>query len=320
MDSMTYTEGRAQLSEWATLISPDDFPHRPWVETLRSADAAVATSRFTFDANTFSHAPRLKIVARLGVGYDNVDLAAATDAGICVTITADASTEAVAEHAVAMMMALTRQVVRADAAVRKGKWDTRQELAGVELRDMTLGIIGLGRIGGRVAEICRDGFGMRVLAYDPYLTNEVIRERCAEPAQSLTVLLAESDVISLHVPATAETHHMINAETLAQMKPSAILVNTARGFIVAEQDLVHAVQAGRLGGAALDVFDPEPPPHNHPLFALSNIMVTPHVAGLTAEAVRRVGLQAARQVYQVLHDRQPDGLLNPGVWRTRRSL
>lgn len=318
MDSSTYVEGRARLAAWATLLSPDDPPARPWLESLQGADAAIVTSRFTFDAEAFTSAPRLKVVARLGVGYDNVDVRAASAAGVCVTVTLGANTDAVAEHTAGLIFALARRFREADRAVQGGDWAARGHLMGCQLRRHVLGIIGLGRIGTRVAQICGSGLGMRVLAYDPYLPDEVIRERFAEPERDLGALLAGCDVVTLHAPATAETRGMIDAAALARMKPSAFLINTARGPLVVESDLAAALSAGRLAGAALDVFDPEPPGPANPLFGRSDTLLTPHVAGLTAESVTRVGLMAADQVHAVLHGQQPEGLLNPEVWRSRR--
>ena len=319
MDTTAYPEARARLQEWATVTGPQDCPDRPWAESLREADGAVITVRHTFDAAVFAQAPRLQIVARLGVGYDNVDLDAATAAGVCVTITPGASTDAVAEHAIGLLLALARHLTCAGASVRTGEWQARHKLAGVELREKTLGIAGLGRIGTRMAEICRAGFRMRVLAYDPYLEDADFPARSAERVATLGALLAESDVVSLHVPATAETRHMIAASSLAHLKPGSLLVNTARGAVLDEAAVVAALSSGRLAGAALDVFDPEPPAVAHPLFGLPNVIVSPHIAGITAESVRRMGIEAAAETYRVLHGERPANLLNPEAWTKRRA-
>lgn len=318
MDTQGYAEGRASLEQWARLVAPEDFPGQTWQASLQQAQAAVATARFVFDAAVLSAAPRLKIIARLGVGYDNVDVEAASTLGICVTITPDGSSQSVAEHTLALMLALARQLPLADRSVRTGDWDRRRRLLGPELSSLTLGVVGLGRIGGRVARMAGQGFGMRVLVYDPYRSEAEIRSNQAEPRPSLVELLAQADVVSLHVPGNAETYHMLSAETLAQMKPGAWLINTARGPVVDESALVAALQSGQVGAAGMDVFEHEPPDPSGPLAVLPNVILSPHSAGLSADSTRRIGLQAAGQVYAVLHDILPEHMLNPHVWEKRR--
>ena len=318
MDSAGYAEARASLSDWAVLVGPQDWAQRPWQDTLEGAEAAVVTARYCFDGELFARAPRLLIVARLGVGYDNVDLSAATAAGVCVTSTPGATTDSVAEHTVGLLLALSRHFNEAERLLRQGDWQARQRLVGTELRSKTLGVIGLGRIGSGVARICRVGLGMQVLAYDPYLNEATVRERCAEPVDALEDLIAQADAITLHVPATAETYHMINAATLARARRGAVLINTARGTVVDAEALAAALRAGRLAGAALDVFEPEPLPPGFTLLEAPNLLVTPHLAGSTFESQRRVGLEVAEDVHAFFQGRQPARLLNPGVWAHRR--
>jgi D-3-phosphoglycerate dehydrogenase len=319
MDSLAYEETRASLMTWATLIGPFEQPERPWVETLRPADGAIVTANRRFDGAVLAQAKRLQVIARLGVGLDNVDVAAATAAGICVTNAPGASTISVAEHTVALLLGLSHLVRFSDHLVRQGQWEARQGLSCIELRDKVLGVIGLGRIGTLTARMCGMGLGMRVLAYDPHLDEATVRQRHAEPVPRLEELIALSEAITLHVPMTPQTERMINARTLAHARPDALLVNTARGAIVDTQDLVEALRSGRLGGAALDVVDPEPMRPGHPLLDLPNVIITPHLGGASAEARARVGAQAEEGIRRVLQGEQPLNTVNPEVWKRRRG-
>lgn len=318
IDSTSYKDGTASLAKWARLVSPDSVLGQPWQLSLREVDAAVVTARYRFDSATMQQFPRLKIIARLGVGYDNVDIEAATRLGICVTITPDGSTQAVAEHTLAMMLALCRQIREADESVRTGNWNRRQQLMGPDLQSLTLGIVGLGRIGSRVAHMANSGFSMRVLAFDPYLSHETISNRGAEPCAMLSDLLTQADIISLHVPGNEETRHMLCHDTMALMKPGARLINTARGSIVDEADLADAIKTGHLSSAALDVFECEPPDQSSLLIYMPEVILSPHSAGLSTDSLRCIGIKAAEQVRRALDGLQPDHLVNPQVWENRR--
>lgn len=251
-----------------------------------------------FGRHRIEAAPRLRVIARHGVGLDTVDVEAADQRGVLVTTTGDANTQSVAEHVFALLLAVCRSVVPADAAVRAGRWrDARQDLVGVELAGRRLGLLGCGRIGGRVARIGR-AFGMDVGVCDPGLA--------AASAADLGVrvldreeLLAASDVLSLHLPLTEQTRHIVDDSTLASLPPGAILVNTSRGELVCEQALLRQLHAGRLLGAGLDVAENEPLPAAHPLAARPDVVLSPHVGGQTHEAMHRVALDAARSILAV---------------------
>ncbi|RJP50401.1 MAG: hypothetical protein C4583_10700 [Anaerolineaceae bacterium] len=318
IDSASYKEAISALEKWATLIHPEDFINQPWQASLEDADAAIATARFCFDTEALQRGSQLKIIARLGVGYDNVDVEEATRLGICVTITPDGSTQSVAEHTIALMMALCRKLREADECVRQGNWNRRQQLLGPDLSSLTLGIVGLGRIGSRVAYIAASGLGMRVLAYDPYLSFDTICNCQAEPCSTLIDLLEQSDVVSLHVPGNDETRHMLCSKTLAHMKTGSKLINTARGMVIAESDLIEVIQSGQLSGAALDVFETEPPQKSSPLMQMPEVILSPHSAGISIDSLYRIGMKAAEQVRQLLSGEQPDNLVNPLVWKDRR--
>jgi D-3-phosphoglycerate dehydrogenase / 2-oxoglutarate reductase len=260
-------------------------------------------------------------LARLGIGVDRVDLAAATARGIAVINTPDGPTESTAEHAIALMLGLAKNVGIADRRLHQGDpFQVRLVIpTGLELMGATLGLVGLGRIGRRVAEIARV-LGMRVIGIDPLLTPPQAAALGVELVPDLPTLLAQSDVVSLHAPAIAATYRLINADTLALMKPGAYLVNVARGELVDETALLAALDHGHLAGAALDVFDPEPPDPTNALLTHPHVIVTPHIASQTAASVRRIQLMAVEQLVMLLRGERPPHLVNPEVWEHRRSL
>lgn len=279
---------------------------------IGTADALLVRMPVTADAIRAGH--RLRVVARHGVGLDYIPVDVCTELGIPVVYTPDANTESVAEHVVGTMIALAHHVVRADRAVRAGRWNDRDHLMGIDIRGRAIGIIGVGRIGARVAQICRDGFGMRILGYDFHLDDKTILERGAEP-RTLQSLLAESDFVTLHTPSTPQTRHMIDAAAIATMKPSACLINHARGALVDTAALTDALKASRLSGAAVDVLETEPPPPSLELVQLENVIVTPHSAALTDEAMRRMGCDAGEDILRVLRGQAPLACANPQTLR-----
>lgn len=281
------------------------------VEALAGAAAVLAqTERYT--AEVFDRLPELKIVARIGVGYDAIDVAAATERGVLVTTAQGANDWAVADHALALMLALCHNVVSNDRTARAGRWERP---VGVDLWRKTLGIIGLGRIGKGVALRAR-GFQMRILAHEPFPDLAFVREHGIELV-SLEELLRQSDFVTLHLPAMPETYHIINAERLSLMKPTAYLINTARGALIDEDALEAALAAGQLAGAGLDVREIEPPRDNR--FArFENVVLNTHIAGVTREALAAMSVMACQSVADALAGKRPHGLINPEAWERRR--
>ncbi len=252
------------------------------------------------DAAALAAADRLKVIARYGVGVDNVDLDAAQARGIVVTNTPGANSVSVAELAVGLMLALARHIPEAVAATRQGAWP---RLPGVSLRGKTVGLVGFGAIGREVARRL-GGFDCRLLAYDPYATAETARSLGVGLIE-LPQLLAEADVVSLHLPVTPETRRIVDDAFLAQMKPGALLVNTARGELVDEAALARSLESGRLAGAALDVLVQEPPAPDHPLLGLKQVLVTPHAGAHADDAMNAMGRMAMAECLSVLEGKTP---------------
>jgi D-3-phosphoglycerate dehydrogenase / 2-oxoglutarate reductase len=279
------------------------------VEELRGADAVLAGSEF-YTRSILQALPRLRVIARCGVGYDRVDIPAATEKGVVVTITPTANHEAVAEHALGLMLALAKNLVYHDRHVRSGGWRTQLTSP---LRGQTLGIFGLGRIGRSLAVRGR-ALGMRVLAAESLPARDFVAEQQIELVD-LDTLLAQADYLSLHSPLTSETAGMINQSTLAQMKPGSYLINTARGGLVIEADLYAALQSGHLRGAALDVFQQEPPAMENPLFALENVIVTPHISSADTLSMSNMGIEAAQCIACLRQNDWPEGAVVNDVLR-----
>jgi D-3-phosphoglycerate dehydrogenase len=308
--------GMQILSPSCEIIAPWQHGRAQSAEELAAAEGIIIRlSKVT--AGTLSAAPRLRVIGRHGVGIDNVDLPAATARRIPVVFTPSALTmvNAVAEHTVQLMLALARHAVAGDRLVREGRWKERSSLLGVEFYQKTLGVIGLGAIGKEVAGICQKGLGMSILAYDTLVKTSPPRLEVTL-ADSLHELLPQADVVTLHLPATAETTHLIGARELALMKPSALLINAARGGIVDSIALAEALNRGHLFGAALDVFEEEPPPLDHPLLKAPRTLFAPHVASMTSGSMARMAELVARQVVQVLNGERPAHVANPAVFET----
>jgi D-3-phosphoglycerate dehydrogenase / 2-oxoglutarate reductase len=255
--------------------------------------------------------PRCRLIARYGIGVDNVDLAAATRAKIVVTNVPDYCVDEVSDHALAVILALARQVVAADRAVKGGQWDVVAHKGIRRLRGQTLGLLGFGKI-ARALAVKAQALGMQVLAVDPFVDAETMTRQGVR-AVDLDTLLAEADAVSVHVPLSPKTRGIIGERELARMKPTAILVNTARGGLVDEQALAATLQAGRLAGAALDVLVQEPPAPDHPLRQLPNLILTPHLAFYSREAVVELQTKAAEEVARALRGEPPRSPVIPEV-------
>ena len=286
-------------------LSPEEL-----LEKIGAYDGLVIRSATRVTAEVIERADNLKAIGRAGIGVDNIDIDAATKRGVLVANAPESNTVAAAEHTLGLMLAAARRIPAADASLREGEWK-RSAYKGVEVSEKTLGLVGLGHVGAIVARGAV-GMGMRVLAYDPYVSEERMRSMNVERAETLDEVFENADFLSLHVPRTPQTTGMVNADSLGMMKPTAYLINVARGGIVDETDLYNALKEGTIAGAALDVFAEEPTTDS-PLFALPNVVVTPHLGASTAEAQDRAGITAAEQVATALRGAVPVHAINAPV-------
>ncbi|MDQ6914784.1 MAG: phosphoglycerate dehydrogenase [Actinomycetota bacterium] len=274
-----------------------DWSDEELADRIGDYDGIVIRSATQIDADLIARAERLKVIGRAGIGVDNVDVDAATKRGIVVANAPQSNIVAAAEHTMALMLALARNVPRAHASLIAGRWE-RSKLAGHELYEKTLGVLGFGRIGQLVAQRAK-GFGMHVLAFDPFVSGERFRELGVEQAPSSDDVYARADFITLHLPRTGDTLGWLDSAAFAKMRDGVRVVNCARGELIVDEALKEALDAGKVGGAALDVFSEEPTTE-HPLFGYDNVVVTPHLGASTAEAQDRAGIQTAEQVVAAL--------------------
>lgn len=289
---------------------PDPIAH------AEPAQAILASSGIPYNGDAFARLPNLRILVRTGIGVDNVDTDAATAAGVLFCNTPAGPTESTAEHTVALMLAIAKRVPEGQAQLARGEFAPRGVSMGNELMGKTLGLAGFGRIGRRVGHICQKGFGMGLLIHDPVLTESQVAESGLQVQQvDLDTLWAESDFISLHAPSIPSTRHMVNAQSIRRMKDGAYLLNLARGPLVDEAALLQALDSGKLAGAGLDVFDPEPLAPDSRLRTHPRVVATPHSATTTVEARRRIETMAVEEVLRHFKGQAPLNALNPEVWK-----
>jgi D-3-phosphoglycerate dehydrogenase len=283
---------RAQ-SGWEIIASNP----KEYTEHLAEADALIVRSGLIVDACVLAQAPKLRVIGRAGVGTDNVDISAATAAGVLVMNTPGGNAISVAEHTVALMLSMARSIPAASAAVKAGKWEKRK-FVGTELRGKTLGVVGLGSVGREVVRRAA-AFEMRIIANDPYVNSQTARSVGVDLVD-LATLYAQSDYITLHTALTPESNRMLSREAFAKMKPGARILNCARGELIDQEALTEALASGRIAGAALDVFEHEPPSADDPLLAMDSLVATPHIGGATEEAQETVAIRLAQQIVDYL--------------------
>ena len=289
--------------EKAQLLTEDDL-----VKVLRGVEATIAGSE-PYSRRVLAANPQLRVVARAGVGYDAVDLPAALDHGVAVTICPGTNQESVAEHTFGLILALAKDLINQHIGTKAGKWPRR---ANLPLRGRALGIAGLGRIGKAVA-VRGAAFAMKLLAYEPFPDQAFVKQYNVT-LMPMEKLLAESDYLSVHVPLSAESKHLINKKTLALMKPTAFLINTARGGLVCEADLLEALKNKKIAGAGLDVFEEEPAAASNPLFGFENVVLTPHAAGVDLQSRDDMALAACRSIVALKKGEWPaEQIVNPEV-------
>ena len=308
----THADGVANLEREARVIQCDEETEAPFLEAAAEADAILFRTKPRCTESLMAACKRLRVVGRHGVGLDTVDLPAATRLGVAVVHAPGSNSQAVAEHALMLMLMCAKRARQIDRWTREGDWQARRG-GNVELGGKTLGIVGVGNIGRRVAKFA-GALGMRVLGYDPYVPADELVRRGVEPQPSLEAMLPQVDVLTCHTPLTDETRAMINDRTLGLMRKGAIFVNTSRGPVQQERALFEALAKGQLAAAGLDVFEEEPTSRDNPLLNLDNVVVSSHVAGVTVEAHRTASMQVTSEMLRVLRGERPHVLANPDVW------
>lgn len=302
-------KGIEELEEIAEVVVNPTITKEELLKEIKVFDAIVVRSRTKITKDVIEAASRLKIIARAGVGVDNVDVESATHRGIMVVNAPESTSITVAEHTMGLIMALARNISKADKSVKEGLWE-KSKFMGRELAGKTLGIVGMGRIGTQVV-VRSKAFAMDIMVYDPYITDEAASELGVQVVD-LDTLLRNADIITIHVPLTTETKHLIAAPQLEMMKEDALIINCARGGIIKEDDLYHALKTGQIGGAGLDVFEKEPPTDS-PLLKLDNVVFTPHIGASTVEAQRDAAIIVAKEIKKVFSGESPRNVINMPV-------
>ena len=302
-------EGKKLLDGKAEIIIAPDTSKETALHLVRDVTGIILRANTAIDAEIIANAPRLRVIARTGAGVDNIDILAATEKGIYVCNFPGMINQSVAEHTMTMIMAVSRHVIHMHSAVKSGMWQERFSPFQAEVEGKSLGVIGMGRIGSLVAKKCRNGLGMNILAYDPYVSGSM-KDTGIVFTERLEELFQQSDYITIHVPNLPETQGMVSRVLLGMMKESAYLINTSRGQVIDESALIHALENKAIRGAALDVFSQEPLPQNHPLNLLDNVILSPHSAGSTWESNVRIAKAAAQAVLEVIEGRRPGNVYN----------
>jgi D-3-phosphoglycerate dehydrogenase len=325
LGEVIHPDAVALLEKHAQVVRPKDHSRQAFLEALQEVDGMVAR-KVQVGAEEMDLAPRLKIIARHGVGVDSVDVEEATRRGILVTNTPGANRESVAELALSFMLALARRIPQAQKAMANmPKGDIgifsvllkQYNLTGIDLEGKSLGIVGTGRIGSTVGRKCIAAFDMKVKAYDPYVSSEVMETFGVKKVERLEDMLPEIDFLTIHCPLTQETKGMVGKKELARMKKGAYVVNAARGGIVNEKALLEALNSGHIAGAALDAWEVEPPDPKDPLLNHPNVIGTPHYGATTQESLYRVGIAAVEEVIRVLRGDPPQHPVNPEVLKKK---
>lgn len=299
-----------QSTDGITVNAPGKIARDDLLQIVGDAHAMIIRSGVKADAELLAAASNLKAIARAGVGVDNIDLAAATEHGIIVMNTPAGNTIATAELTFGLMLALARHIPQSNNSLKAGKWD-RKQYVGTELRGKTLGVIGFGRVGRAVAVRAR-AFEMNVVAYDPFIPQDVAIDLGASLVD-MDTLFAQADFITLHALITDETHGLINAANIAKMKDGVRIINAARGPLINDHDLAEALKSGKVAGAAVDVYEEEPPPADHPLIGLDNVIDTPHLGASTDDAQVAVAVEAAELIIETLLKNNPQNVVNHDV-------
>jgi phosphoglycerate dehydrogenase-like enzyme len=306
-----------KLRDEVDVLTPYTASSTGLLELLPRVHGIILCFGFDMGGAEMDLAENLEVIGRHGAGLDSVDIDAASRRGIPVIFTPYGPTQSTAEHALLLILAAARRLSRLDRAMRSGDFDIRERAEdgmGRELRGKALGVVGFGRIGRCLAKMCRDALAMSVYVYDPFLDHETVLAWGGTYVEDLVQLAGQVDVLTLHTPLTPETHHLVDQAVIRAMKPEGILINASRGAVLDEAALIEALSDGHLGGVGLDVYDPEPPAPDSPLFQFEQVVLTPHVASFTDEGRRRMSFTVVDDMLRVLRGERPEYLANPQVW------
>ncbi len=319
IDRPLHADARKLLTEHAEAVEIFDDDREKIESALKEVDGVICSAALKMREPEIAMAGNLKVIGRPGVGYDSVDVDACNSYGIPLVYTPDGPTESVAEHVILMTLMAAKRINEVQKAIKEhGDFGIRTRVTGMEVQGKTMGLVGFGRIGRRVAEIASRGLDMRILVYDPFLENGNIEESGYEIAESLESLLGEADVVSLHIPFSAKNERMFGSAQFRNMKKTSIFINTARGGVVDEEALISALRDGTIAAAGVDVFAQEPPEKENPLFTFENVVATPHLSSFTDDGKRKMGITVVEGVLDVLAGRNPRFLVNEEVWGRRR--
>lgn len=306
-----HQEGMKLLEKEAKVILASGFDEKTLIDEVKDCKGILVRTAI-ISRKIIEAANKLKVIGRHGVGVDNVDIEAATERGVAVVNAPLSNIDSVAEHVIGMILCLAKNFIRMNREVRRGNFDLRNQIIGTEIKGKTVGIIGLGRIGRLLAKKLK-GFEVNIIAYDPYIDAREVEGTGIKVIADLAQIYSDSDIISVHIPLTEETKALIGKDEFKNMKSNAFLINASRGSIIDEEALYEALKSGEIGAAAFDVFCQEPPESDNPLFELENIILSPHNAALTEEAMIKMATHAAQGILDYLNGKKPKYLVNPEV-------
>lgn len=293
---------------------PNDTSGKELAKLLQGYQIIIASVTPKYDREFFENKDRTLLITRHGIGYNNIDVAAATEKGTVVTrVLGEAEREAVAELSVALLLDVMRHIRNSSQRVQEGKWNERAKFMGWEVKGKTVGIIGFGNIGSRVGEILKEGFQANIIAYDPYIPAEEVKSKGAEPV-SIDELVERADIISINAALSSGNYHMLSHKEFEKMKERVFIVNTSRGEIIDLEALMEALEKGRVAGVGFDVIEGEPIDANHPILKFPNVVVTPHIGAYTYEASRKMGEKVINDIEKIIKGERPEGVVNPEVW------
>ena len=308
-----HPDAQKVMEKEARVVVTQDETEAGVIKVAAEADGLLIRGKPAATASLMEGCKKLRVVGRHGVGLDTVDIPAATRLGIAVVHAPGSNSQAVAEHALMLMLTCAKRTLAIDKMTKQGDWSARTNVHNIELGGRTLGVVGVGNVGRRVAKFC-GALGMRVLGYDPYVPADELKRRGVEPQASLEAMLPQCDVVTFHTPLTPETRGMLGGKNVQLLKHGVIVVNTSRGGVQVEHDLFEALTRGRIAAAGLDVWQQEPTSLDNPMFNLPNVVCSAHVAGVTTEAHQVAGVQVAEEMLRVLRGERPHVLVNPDVW------